>query len=57
MYKIVIKSPLGIVKRDLESGFESENEALAICMNMDWVYVDENRFEWCLDIEEYSPSL
>lgn len=53
MYKIVVKSPLGIVKRDLITGFESEHEALAVCMNMDWIYVDENRFEWCLDIEEY----
>lgn len=53
MYKIVMKSPSGIVKRDLASSFESEQEALAFCMNMDWVYVDDNCFEWDLDVEEY----
>ena len=52
MYKIVAKSPLGIIKRDLITGFESEHEALAVCMNMDWIYVDEDYFEWRLDIEE-----
>lgn len=52
MYKIVAKAPLGIIKRDLKTGFESEHEALAVCMNMDWIYVDEDHFEWWLDIEE-----
>lgn len=50
-YKIVMKSAGG-VKHDLETGFESESHAISVANNMDWVYVDENEFEWYLDVEE-----
>ena len=51
-YKIVKESPIGHVKCDYVVGIESEQQAIAIADRMDWVFVDENRFEWLLDVEE-----
>ena len=52
MYKIVMVSPLGYVKHDYQTGFESELHALSVADDLGWVYVDDNRFEWLLDVEE-----
>ena len=51
-YKIVLESPIGHVKRDYVFGLKSKQEAVFIADRMCWVFVDENRFEWRLDVEE-----
>lgn len=53
-WKVVMLSDGGI-KRDYRLGFQTEADAEAAAASDGWRYVDENRFEWRLDIEE-DPS-
>ena len=50
-WKIVMVSDGG-TKRDFLSGFASEAEANAAAEHEGWRFVDENRFEWRLEVEE-----
>lgn len=50
-WKVVMVSEGG-TKRDLQTAFESEAEAIATAEKADWIYVDENQFEWRLEVEE-----
>ena len=47
----------GGTKRTLSSGFETEEEAEKFAESEGWRYVDENKFEWRLEVEEASPEL
>ena len=50
-WKIVMVSAEG-VKQDFSSGFKTEAEAISAAEEADWHFVDENSFEWQLDVEE-----
>jgi hypothetical protein len=50
-WKVVIVSDGG-TKRDLSGGFNTEVEAIAEAEAHNWKYVDENQFEWRLEIDE-----
>lgn len=50
-WKVVMDSGGGTV-RDFQSGFATEVEAEQFATEMGWRYVDENRFEWRLEVEE-----
>ena len=50
-WKIVMISDGG-TKQDFLSGFASEAEANAAAEHEGWLFVDENRFEWRLEVEE-----
>lgn len=50
-WKIVMISDGG-VKRDFLSGFASETEANEAAEREGWCFVDENQFEWRLEVEE-----
>ena len=49
-WKIVLVS--SGVKQDFMSGFASEQEAEEFAEKHDWVWLDENQFEWRMEIEE-----
>ena len=50
-WKVVMVSEGG-TKRDFSSGFKTEAEAKHIAEAENWRYLDENRFEWRLEVEE-----
>lgn len=50
-WKLVMVSEGGTT-HDYRTGFESEADALAAAEADDWRYVDENRFEWRLEVTE-----
>lgn len=50
-WKVVMVSEGG-TKHDLTGGFNTEAEAIAEAEAHNWKYVDENQFEWRLEIEE-----
>ena len=49
-WKIVLVS--SGVKQDFMSGFASEQEAEEFAEKYGWVWLDENQFEWRMEIEE-----
>ena len=49
-WKVVLKS--SCVKRDFASDFASEQEAEEFAEKYDWVWLDENEFEWRMEVEE-----
>lgn len=53
-WKIVMVSEGG-TKRDYQMAFPSEADAIAVAEATDWSFVDENQFEWRLEVEE-DPS-
>ena len=55
-WKIVMISDGG-TKRDFLSGFASEAEANAAAEHEGWRFVDENRFEWRLEVEEDTSAV
>lgn len=55
-WKIVMVSDGG-TKRDFLSGFASEAEANAAAEHEGWRFVDENRFEWRLEVEEDASAV
>ena len=55
-WKIVMVSDGG-TKRDFLSGFASEAEANAAAEHEGWRFVDENRFEWRLEVEEDTSAV
>ena len=50
-WKVVMVSEGG-TKRDFSSGFKTEAEAKHFAEAKNWRYLDENRFEWRLEVEE-----
>lgn len=50
-WKVVMVSDGG-TKRDFSSDFKSEAEAISAAEEADWSFVDENGFEWRLEVEE-----
>ena len=50
-WKVVMDSGGGTV-RDFQSGFATEAEAEQFATEMGWRFVDENQFEWRLEVEE-----
>jgi len=50
-WKVVMDSGGGTV-RDFQSGFATEVEAEQFATEMGWRFVDENRFEWRLEVQE-----
>ena len=50
-WKVVMVSEGG-TKRDFSSGFKTEAEAKHFAEAENWHYLDENRFEWRLEVEE-----
>ena len=55
-WKIVMISDGG-TKRDFLSGFASEAEANEAAEHEGWRFVDENRFEWRLEVEEDTSAV
>ena len=55
-WKIVMISDGG-TKRDFLSGFTSETEANEAAEREGWRFVDENRFEWRLEVEEDTSAV
>ena len=55
-WKIVMISDGG-TKRDFLSGFASETEANEAAEREGWSFVDENRFEWRLEVEEDTSAV
>lgn len=55
-WKIVMISDGG-TKRDFLSGFASETEANEAAEREGWRFVDENRFEWRLEVEENTSAV
>ena len=55
-WKIVMISDGG-TKRDFLSGFASETEANEAAEREGWRFVDENRFEWRLEVEEDTSAV
>ena len=51
LWKIVVTSGCDF-KRDLVSGLSSESEAIDFAERCDWRLVDENGFEYGIEIEE-----
>lgn len=49
-WKIVLVS--SGVKHDFMSGFATEQEAEEFAEKYDWVWLDENQFEWRMEVEE-----
>ena len=47
----------GGTKRAFSSGFETEEEAEKFAESEGWRYVDENEFEWRLEVEEASSEV
>jgi hypothetical protein len=37
---------------DFMGGFETEEEAIEVAQSYDWHFVDENGFDWSLDVVE-----
>ena len=54
-WRIVIVSDGG-TKHHFMGGYKSEEEANAAAASYDWRFVDENRFEWRLEVEEDEPT-
>ena len=50
-WKVVMDSGGGTI-RDFQSGFATEAEAEQFATEMGWRFVDENRFEWRLEVQE-----
>ena len=50
-WKVVMVSDGG-TRKDYSQGFATEAEAEQFAANADWRYVDENQFEWRLEVEE-----
>lgn len=50
-WKVVMVSEGG-TKHDFSSGFKTEAEAKHFAEAENWHYLDENRFEWRLEVEE-----
>ena len=50
-WKVVMVSDGG-TKRDYSQGFATEEEAEQFAADADWQFVDENQFEWRLEVEE-----
>ena len=55
-WKIVMVSDGG-TKHDYSVGFETEAEANRVAEDNHWRFVDENRFEWHLEVEEDSSAV
>ena len=56
-WKVVMVSDGG-TKRDFSQGFATEAEAEQFAADADWRFVDENQFEWRLEVEEdYSAEV
>ena len=51
LWKVVMVSD-GETRRDLMTGLAGEQEAKEAAEKLDWRYVDENQFEWRLEVEE-----
>ena len=54
-WKVVMVSDGG-TKRDYSQGFATEAEAEQFAADADWRFVDENQFEWRLEVEEDHSS-
>lgn len=48
-YKVQIST--GWIRKDYVTGL-TEEEAIEICQNNGWSYLDENEFEWSMDYVE-----
>lgn len=46
----------GGTRRTLSSGFETENDAITFAENEGWHYLDENQFDWTLEVEKAPAS-
>lgn len=55
-WKIVMVSEGG-TKHDFRTAFESEAEAIAAAEDAEWRFVDENQFEWRLEVEEDTSAV
>lgn len=50
-WKVVMVSEGG-TKHDFSSGYPTEEEAQKFAESENWHYIDENQFEWYLEVEE-----
>lgn len=50
MWEVYLESAFGV--RHHLNTFNTEDEAVNFCSENDWHYVDENGFEWNLDIRK-----
>lgn len=49
----VFRESAGGVRRAIDQ-FDTEQEAIEFCASHDWIWIDENCFEWSLDYKEVS---
>ena len=50
-WKLVMVSDGG-TRRDFIGGYDTEAEAEAVAEDIDWKVIDENEFEWRLEVDE-----
>lgn len=55
MYKVIMRS--GPVKYDFQGGFETEEQAIELAEEYNFRWIDENGFEWSLEIREYEEDI
>lgn len=55
-WKVVMVSEGG-TKHDFQTAFESEADAISAAEDADWRFVDENQFEWRLEVEEDTSAI
>lgn len=55
-WKVVMVSEGG-AKYDFQTAFETEADAIAAAEAADWRFVDENQFEWRLEVEEDTSAI
>lgn len=56
LWKVVMVSDGG-TKHDYSVGFETEADAEAFAEAANWRFIDENQFEWGLEVEEDIPAI
>ena len=50
IYTVIIKSAYGTTSSLIS--FDTEEDAILFCEQEGWVFIDENNFEWSLEIIE-----
>ena len=55
MFRITMES--GATKRNFMDGYETKYAAIEECEYYNWRWIDEDGFEWRLDVEEYEEPV
>ena len=54
MFKITMRS--GAIKQDFQKGFKTEEEANERADDFNWRWIDEEGFDWSLEVAEYDED-